>query len=387
MPLRGTLPVNRVLLLGEIAPFGWGGPASFIKNLALTLVREDRPVLVLTTAPLQTNLAMEMGTSGIQIEMSPKFLRKPLPRNAFFRVLRYLVEVFQLATWLRKQRPFSTIIISTTSPGRFFSPFGPAKRALFFLHSAPSGRWHSAGAAFFRALLPNSAILSCVSQFTADQVIERWGLKRRSNQIVTVLNPAPDVGNVLFEPSRRLEVLTVASATEDKNPLLWLSSAERFIESHPTNVVFRWVGDGPDLDWMREWVQKRSLARFIHLEGFQPNVAVFYEKALISLQLSKRENAPISILESLSFGVPVLATGVGGIPELVQHGVTGSLLCSPKPDDVAQELWSLMRNKDRLKDMSSSAIQDARGRLSRTRWESQVEELVSIINGKSRVRR
>ena len=64
------------------------------------------------------------------------------------------------------------------------------------------------------------------------------------------------------------------------------------------------------------------------------------------------ENCPFSVLESISLGTPVLGADIGGIPELIEPGITGELFRSGDVEDLVQKLTSLYSNAEHLKSMS-----------------------------------
>ena len=92
----------------------------------------------------------------------------------------------------------------------------------------------------------------------------------------------------------------------------------------------RWVhfGDGPELASVREYCEKKGIdAEF---KGFTPNreVLEYYgnNPAAVFINVSTTEGLPLSIMEAMSFGIPVIATDVGGVSEIVIDGKTGFLL-------------------------------------------------------------
>ena len=68
------------------------------------------------------------------------------------------------------------------------------------------------------------------------------------------------------------------------------------------------------------------------------------------------ENAPVTIMEALATGTPVLASEIGGIPEFVQNGITGYLHPYDKPDVLAQNIRKLINNSRFLKEMSVNCL-------------------------------
>ena len=83
------------------------------------------------------------------------------------------------------------------------------------------------------------------------------------------------------------------------------------------------VGDGQDLPRVREQIAMRNLEDAVHCWGFQEDVEPFYAAADLFVLSSDVEGFPLVIVEAMYHGLPVVASRVGGVPEIVQDGVTG----------------------------------------------------------------
>jgi L-malate glycosyltransferase len=100
--------------------------------------------------------------------------------------------------------------------------------------------------------------------------------------------------------------------------------------------------------------------------GAVPNEKVpeWYERADIFVNASILDNAPLSILEAMASGVPVVTTAAGGIPSMVEHQAT-ALVCSVgDPQDLAEQFMSLLREPERALEMARRAYE----KLSTHRW-------------------
>ena len=94
------------------------------------------------------------------------------------------------------------------------------------------------------------------------------------------------------------------------------------------------------------------------------------------LQPSISEGLSIDMLEAMGCGLPVITTGIGGSPEVVQHRRNGWLLESVDPDavaDVLAEAWS--RGPDGLRRMGEAARADVRARFSPERYIAELDAL------------
>lgn len=91
------------------------------------------------------------------------------------------------------------------------------------------------------------------------------------------------------------------------------------------------AGDGPEREQVARRVGSGALAGRVELVGPVADPAPLFARADLFVLSSAAENCPLAILQAMSSGLPVVSTAVGGIPEVVRHGVDG-LLCAP--DDV-----------------------------------------------------
>jgi N-acetyl-alpha-D-glucosaminyl L-malate synthase BshA len=141
----------------------------------------------------------------------------------------------------------------------------------------------------------------------------------------------------------------------------------------PAKLVM--VGDGPD----RTEAEEEARALNVHLDvrflGRIENVAPLLSAADLFVLPSETESFGLSALEALACGVPVIATNVGGLPEVVQHGVTGHLAPLGAVDDMADAAIAILADPARLAAMRVAAAADARARFSLDAVLAQYEAL------------
>lgn len=95
------------------------------------------------------------------------------------------------------------------------------------------------------------------------------------------------------------------------------------------------VGDGPLLPALKEKVQAAGIADSVWLPGSRADIAEIIRAFSIFVLPSIAEGTPVTILEAMSTGLPVVATRVGGIPEVVVDNVTGILIPPSDPEALA----------------------------------------------------
>jgi len=122
-----------------------------------------------------------------------------------------------------------------------------------------------------------------------------------------------------------------------------IAAWRRVVGSHP-GAVLALVGGGDEEQALREAVCAHGLEGSVVFTGVRTDMAAVYRAADAVILPSLVENLPTVLIEAGAAGRPVVATTVGGIPEIVQDEVTG-LLCPPAdPDEMARQITRLIRD-------------------------------------------
>jgi glycosyltransferase involved in cell wall biosynthesis len=110
---------------------------------------------------------------------------------------------------------------------------------------------------------------------------------------------------------------------------LFLEMAARLRSTHPT-AHFLIAGDGNERANIEAAIAEQGLGDSVHLLGWARDVAAVYSDLDVLVNCSLNEGTPVPVIEALAAGCPVVATDVGGTPDLLDHGVFGRLV---PPDD------------------------------------------------------
>jgi glycosyltransferase involved in cell wall biosynthesis len=93
------------------------------------------------------------------------------------------------------------------------------------------------------------------------------------------------------------------------------------------------VGDGPEAERIRAEAEARSVVPFVHLPGARNDVPPHLAAMDVFVLSSRMEGLPLSVLEAMAAGLPVVAPAIGGIPGVIRDGETGFLY--PQGDEAA----------------------------------------------------
>jgi glycosyltransferase involved in cell wall biosynthesis len=114
------------------------------------------------------------------------------------------------------------------------------------------------------------------------------------------------------------------------------------------------VGDGPERAVLETLASDLGVADRIHWAGHRRDVPYLLPALDVFVQPSLHEGMPNTVLEAMAASLPVVATAVGGTPEIIEAGVAGLLIPPRDPDALADAIISLLRNPDLRRRMSQA---------------------------------
>ncbi len=157
--------------------------------------------------------------------------------------------------------------------------------------------------------------------------------------------------------SRNPIVGMIANFSEIKDHKTFLLAASRVIREKP-DTMFYLAGSGHLETELRKFAQALGIYDKVVFCGMKIGYELydFINALSISVLCSRSEGLPNAVLESMAFGIPVIATFTGGIPEIIDDGITGYLF-PPKRDDIlAIKILHLLNNKDKANEIGKMGM-------------------------------
>ncbi|MFC1657049.1 GT4 family glycosyltransferase PelF [Candidatus Moduliflexota bacterium] len=139
-----------------------------------------------------------------------------------------------------------------------------------------------------------------------------------------------------------------------KGQQYFIEAAKRVVEKAP-EARFVLAGDGPLRSGCEEQAKGLGIRDKVHFLGERYDVAGILRDLTVSVLSSTSEGLSNVILESMAAAKPVVATDVGGNPELVDNGITGHVVPPADPEALAESIIKLLRSPDQAKSMGSAA--------------------------------
>jgi glycosyltransferase involved in cell wall biosynthesis len=140
------------------------------------------------------------------------------------------------------------------------------------------------------------------------------------------------------------------------------------------------VGEG----CLRESLERRSaelgLTDTIRFLGWQPEVQSLIAAADVSVLASRSEGMPLAVIESMACARPVVATLVGGIGEIIEHGVSGFLVAPGSANELADALLRFARDRELRERIGRAGLEQARRRFGLRQMVERYEQLYRQVS-------
>jgi len=181
----------------------------------------------------------------------------------------------------------------------------------------------------------------------------------RADRTVVIPN-AVDVDSCPQAPLDRAvpRLISVGRLAAPKDWTTLLSALTSFDPQAFAELVI--VGDGPNREQVQDELAARSLGGRVRLLGERDDVSHLLADADVFLLASRSEGLPLSVIEAMAAGLPVVASDVGGLRELVRDGETGTLVPPGDPVALADALRPLLADRELRRRLGMAARERAK---------------------------
>lgn len=379
---------DKIRVMRVIARLNIGGPAihTILLTAGLDSTRFESTLVTGMEAPHEGNMLDLASQKGVQPLVIPQLGRDINP-------LRDWATLIKLLFLFRDRRPHIVhthtakagtvgrvaarlagvpVVVHTFHGHVFHSYFGPRKTRLFINIE--------------RALARFSDRIITISPAQHQDIVHTYRIAP-SERVVTIplgLDLQPfctarqtyrgQFRSTLGISSDVMLVGFVGRLTGVKDPSLFIEAASHVLGQLPeTRFVF--VGDGelrPDLE---QQVDALGLTQHVVFAGWQVDMPAVYADLDLLALTSLNEGTPVTVIESLAAGTPVVATAVGGVPDVVVNHKTGMLVPSGDVEKVAQAILHLLRAPEQARALARAGQTDVLERFGLTRLVDDMESL------------
>jgi glycosyltransferase involved in cell wall biosynthesis len=196
----------------------------------------------------------------------------------------------------------------------------------------------------------------CNSTAACEFVISHEGVKRERTRVINNGIDLPPLAGAVLPPdlvSEGPQAVMVANLIRYKGHAEVLRAAARVVERHPDFRIVL-LGDGPERSALKRLCADLDLETHVAFAGLRQDAARLIQGFDFSVLGSSEESLPNAVMESMAVGVPVVATNVGGVPELVGDGVHGKLVAYGDIEAMADAMIWMLEHPDERRRMGEA---------------------------------
>lgn len=316
--VSGEVNATRVMLV--IHGLGMGGAETMVRNLALALHGAGVPVVVVSLHSGDTPVADTIREGGVAVVALNK-RRGPDP-SVILRLKR-LMDEFR-PTVVHTHLPVLEYVVPAARL------HGRVVKVVHTFHSVAQKetRIGLLVALNKRAFRSGMALPVALNDEVRDSICEVYGLA--ADNVPVVCNGI-DLGRFRLAGEGRarggiLRLLCVARFEDVKNHSLLVRTLAVLAAELDGAVRLTLVGDGPLREETEGLAAKLGVGDLVEFVGQKTDTAPYFGGADVFVLLSKYEGLPMSVIEAMASGLPVVAANVGGLPGIVRPGVNGMLV-------------------------------------------------------------
>jgi glycosyltransferase involved in cell wall biosynthesis len=372
-----------------IARLNMGGPALHVAYLSAGL--RDRgyetTLVAGSVSPGEQSMSYVAEEHDVPVTVIPHLHREISP-------LRDLLAAFRLARMIREQRPhiLHTHTAKAGAIGRFAAVLAGRAKPPIVVHTFHGhvlrGYFGPVRTAIFRTLerlLARGAdTLIAVSPEVRDDLV---ALKVAPPEKFTVIRLGIELDErVAAAEEARRTTRRIMGVPDDRFLVGWIGRMTgvkrgadvlrgfRLLRERGIDAILCMVGDGPEREELEQLAGELGLMRDCLFPGYQEDVAPFFAAFDAFVLPSGNEGTPVTAIEALASGCPVVATRVGGVPDVVEDGVDGFLVELGDLDALADALARLAADPELRRRMGEAGRERVLPRYA-------VERLIDDVDG------
>lgn len=146
--------------------------------------------------------------------------------------------------------------------------------------------------------------------------------------------------------NNQFQIISIGELNHNKNHRLVIEAIAQ--SRYREQILYDICGEGVLRDDIQELIVSYGLQSQVHLLGYRDDVNLLLEKSDIFVFPSYREGLPVSIMEAMAIGLPILASDIRGNHDLVEHGKGGYLFTSGQLQELISELDTMIEHREKL---------------------------------------
>lgn len=149
------------------------------------------------------------------------------------------------------------------------------------------------------------------------------------------------------------------------------------------NICLNIAGGGKELEALKEHAENSQLnTEFLGYVREEEKAQAFINAHLYVFPSNHGEGMPLSVLEAMAFGLPIITTGVGGIPDFFEEGKMGIFLDNRQPEHIAEKIRYLLDRPELMQEISKYNYEYAKEHFYASKVAKRLEAIIDEVRGK-----
>lgn len=324
--------------------FGLAGAETMCENLTYELIKLGHEVVIISLYDFHSAITERLEKQGIKIV----YLNK---KHGFdLSIFRKLRKVFQL----EKPDVIHThryVMIYTVPASLWLHA-----RRVHTVHNIADKEVSEIYSFFYNLFYKiNGVIPVALTELIQKSIIEKYHLKKE--RIPIVFNGV-DLSKCIVKKNYSLNdkfvVLNIARFNIQKNHTRLLTTFKILYSRH-TNAELWMIGDGDQKEHIEHKVRELNISESVKFLGIQSDVYQYINKADVFVLSSDYEGMPMTLVEAMGTGLPIVTTNVGGIQDMIKDGHSG-LLTSLDSKDLANSIEAVYESENLRRELGTNAL-------------------------------
>ena len=248
--------------------------------------------------------------------------------------------------------------------------------SVLHLHSGNSPAFYQRQCGIIGKALVQQALHMATRVVVVSKELEQWAkIVAPKSKVLTVYNPIPTEEPDEYHSRDPRTILYLGRLNRAKGVYDLLRAMPAVLAENPDAQLLL-CGDGAEIE-TRNLIDRLKLHQNVQMLGWVNNErkAILLRSSTVFVLPSYSEGLPMSMLEAIASGLPVIVTRVGGIPEVITDQVEGSLVDPGDVDALARSITLLLKDQQKQRKMSEAAKQKTRRMFCHTRTIGRIEAI------------
>ena len=318
----------------QIMPeFGSAGAEIMCENLCYELKNAGNEVVVVSLFTLHTDITKRLENAKIKIIYLDK------KKGFDWKIL------FRLRKAIKKEKADIIHTHRYILPYVFLATLGIRVKIVHTVHNVAQKECGSSLRRINNIIYHVGHVIPvALSQIVKDSISKEYNIVGgKIPVILNGINLKKCVPKDTYEICTPIKVLHVGRFAEQKNHVGLIDAFELFHMGYQESLLYL-IGDGPELNKLQQIVRQKDLQDSIIFVGLTDNVLEYMHNSDVFVLSSLYEGIPMTIIEAMGTGLPIVSTNVGGIPDMIVDKEEG-LLVDLNPQSIAAALKKIIDDK------------------------------------------